>query len=163
MVVVDVPPESQKKLVLEVPFEDAWRASIQAIVQAQFNVESSQKAKGVILGKKIKTYNRGLQGEWVYKTEYTYAVLVNETGPKTTEVRVLSKAQGSCRVHGVGMYALMIVGIITILFIPIFYSESSDCKELISVPHWAGGPENEEQLTQVSSFVRNNLIAAGAL
>jgi len=160
-----VPPESQRKMVLEVPFEDAWRASMQAIVQAQFDVESSQKSKGYILAKKLKSKTGGGAGgvTMTFRTQYIFAILVKESGPKTTEVQILSKVQANCLKAGAIWYPMLVLGVITIFMIPTVYMDNVRCEEETSIAHWAAGPENDEQVAQVATFVRNNLIAAGAL
>jgi len=130
-----VPSESYKKVVLNVPYADVFRAVEVAATQVGMNIESSDRSKGLILAirQQLPRFRR------------YYAITVKELGSKTTEIVVFSKAQSQC-----------------------YEQWKSGCKRA-STLHWSGtlerGPvdSDSQTLLQVTNFMRNNLIAAGAL
>jgi len=152
-----IPSSSIKKNLFNAPYEDVYRAVSVSISQAQMNVEEEDKSKGIILA--VRTI-QALPPLYVGNTcdsagsrgntrpqprNYYYAIMVVEKGPKSTEVTAISKAQGRCN-NG---FCLGDAG--------------AGCDTYSSV-HWSTIEENSlPELTQLMTFIRNNLIQAGLL
>ena len=150
------PSESMRKSVFNAPYQDVFRAASISVSQAQWFLQKEDKAGGAILATRILQIQPppGIStcpaggGYNLHPTQrnFYYAVLINEKGPKSTEVSVFVKAQGRCfhttRCFGHSEYI---------------------CDEYASL-HWATVRDNAlPDLTQFLTFVRNNLIAAGLL
>jgi hypothetical protein len=156
------PPESIKKSTFEAPYEDVYRAATIAASQAQFNIESSDKSKGLILAERIALTGK-VGDNAVTQTKFFYAITVKELGPKVTEVAISSKAQTKCRYTSPGTHVVTTIFSfgIWLLFIPAIVALDNQCKEAAEI-HW-DATMSLEQLTQFMTFTRNNLIAAGVL
>lgn len=155
------PPESIKKSTFEAPFEDVFRAVTVSASQAQFNIESSDKSKGMILAERIAPTGR-VGDNNVTQTKFFHAIAVKEVGSKVTEVTILSKAQTRCGYQSAGTHVgltILTFGI-WLLFIPPMVALDNQCKDAAKL-HW--DTMSLERLTQFMTFIRNNLIAAGVL
>ncbi len=148
------PVGSKRSNTFAASYQEVFRAAVVGASQNQINVESENRSRGYILGTRaiqmVPLVNRcpnseGLNGR-ALPLRYYYVIAVKEKGPKATEVVAAVKAQGTCW--------------------------SGNCFESVdkaqcaaySKPHWATSQENpDETLTQLMVFIRNNLIAAGAL
>jgi hypothetical protein len=142
-----LPYESFKKAVFEVPYEDVFRAASLSASQAQFNIEEERKADGLILATRTvqerPPRDAAPGNQRPHQRNYYYAIVVKEKGPKSTEVVIMAKAQGKCLADPLGSPA--------------------QCRAY-AIPHWAAGHDNPTQdLGQFMTFLRNNLIAAGLL
>jgi hypothetical protein len=147
------PAESRKTSVFQAPYADVFRAVVVGASQNQINIESENKSQGYVLGTRAiqivppvpRCPNSEPYNGRALPLRYYYAIVVKERAAKRTEVTVAIKAQGTC------------------WFGHCFESVDRPCKTY-SVPHWATANENpDESMTQLMTFIRNNLIAAGAL
>ena len=148
------PAGSKKSSVFAASYQDVYRATLVGVSQNQINVENENRSRGYILGTRaiqmVPLVGRCPNSEPLngraLPMRFYYVISVKEKGPKATEVVAAVKAQGTCW--------------------------SGNCFESVdkaqcaaySTPHWATAQENpDEALTQLMVFIRNNLIAAGAL
>ena len=148
------PAGSKRSSVFAAPYQDVYRAALVGASQNQINVENENRSRGYILGTRAiqmvplvpRCANSEPLNGRALPLRYYYVISVREKGPKATEVVAAVKAQGTCW--------------------------SGNCFESVdkaqcaaySTPHWATAQENpDEALTQLMVFIRNNLIAAGAL
>lgn len=163
----DFPPETTVKATFAAPYADVFRAVMVGATQAQFNIETEDKSKGIILATRV--FNApppaGLGGLDFpsSKHRYYYGILIKEEGPKSIAVQVVAKRQLQCHTRGFGYFVVAVIGIFTMILIPSFISGNSDCEEFASVQLATGKHNSEEQMAQLINFTRNNLIAAGAL
>jgi len=153
-----IPSDSIKKSLFHAPYEDVYRAVSMSVSQALMHVEKEDKKNGVILA--VRTIQvpppRGLPTCWdganlaPQQRNYYYAIVVVEKGPKSTEVTAIAKAQGRC-IDGPCLDFLD-------------RGESTlSCHAYASV-HWATAHESSlQELIQLMTLIRNNLIAAGLL
>jgi hypothetical protein len=147
------PAGSKRSNTFAASYQEVFRAVVVGASQNQINIESENRARGLVLGTRaIQTIppvprcpnSEQLNGR-ALPLKYFYVISVREKGPKTTEVVAALKAQGTC-------WSACLESV-----------DLHQCKAY-SVPHWATPPENpDETLTQLMVFIRNNLIAAGAL
>jgi hypothetical protein len=154
------PRSSYKKTILEAPYEDVYQALYTAATQAQVNIEVSDKDRGVILGDNIQI------AQWASRTvehHYYYQILVKETGSEQTEVTIQAKAQMGCEKQGAAMYIASVILIpvgLGVVFLVQFPKQDKKCAET-SIVHW--DKTSSQRMSQIFTFARNNLIAAGAL
>jgi hypothetical protein len=166
----DLPPETTVKATFAAPYVDVFRAVMVGATQAQFNVESEDKSKGIILATRV--FNApppvGKAGS-VFpssKHRYYYGIVIKETGPKSTEVQMVAKRQLECHKFGPGDYLAASILIIVVLGLGLiyeFWTGNDKCDTFAQVQLAAGKHNSEEQMAQFITFTRNNLIAAGAL
>lgn len=151
----DIPSDSYKKMVFNAPYEDVYRAAEVSATQAILSIESSDKAKGVIKAELIKQITAG---EW----HYFFEIALKEIGPKSTEVIVTSKEQGSCNIRTQGYVCCL--GIMTVgLALAMEPARNKKCEEISSV-RWATGNTNVmQEMTNLMTFIRNNLLQAGVI
>jgi hypothetical protein len=152
----DIPFSSIKRNVFHAAYEDVYRAVSISISQAQMNVEKEDKSNGIILAvRTIQTLPplgvgtcdaAGSRGNTrPQQRNYYYAIMIVEKGPKTTEVTAISKTQGRCN-NG-----------------PCLGESGAVCTGYASV-HWSTVEENSlPELTQLMTFIRNNLVQAGLI
>jgi hypothetical protein len=150
----EAPAESKKTNVFAASFADVYRAAVVGASQSQINIENENKSQGYVLGTRAIQaippvprcqYSEPFNGR-ALPLRYFYAIVVRERAAKRTEVTVAVKAQGTCWTG----YCLEGVDV-------------NQCKSY-STLHWATANENpDETMTQLMTFIRNNLIAAGAL
>lgn len=150
----DVPVDSYKKVVFEAPYEDVFRIAEVSATQAMFNIESVDKAKGLIFALKVTqepgVWNYSACGSPRNDKRYFYAIRVKETGPTTTEVTILSKAQGaSCYAGGASVGTAVGTGL------GVFNKDKAVAYASV---HWS---TNLQDLLQYVTLMRNNLIASG--
>jgi hypothetical protein len=149
----EAPPGSKKSGTFAASYQDVFRAVVVGASQNQINVESENRSGGYVMGTRAVQIvppvprcpnSQSVNGR-ALPLRYYYVIAVKEKGPKTTEVVAAIKAQGVC---WTGMC---------------YESVQLPCKAY-AVPHWTTAQENpDESLTQLMIFIRNNLIAAGAL
>ncbi|MBN2515237.1 MAG: hypothetical protein JXC33_04300 [Deltaproteobacteria bacterium] len=152
----DVPADSHKRVVFEVPYEDIFRIAQVSATQAMFNVESVDKSKGFIRAMKVTqepgVWNYNACGSPKNDKRYFYAIKIIETGPTTTEVIIVSKEQGaSCYAGGAS------VGSAVGTAFGLFNKEKAVAYASV---HWS---TNLRDLLQFFTLIRNNLIAAGLI
>mgnify|MGYP001604059396 CR=1 FL=1 len=144
------PSQSRKSSLFAASYEDVYRAVFVSASQTQINIETENKSKGLVLGTRdIETASMFRKCPAVptgsLTRRYYYAIVVKEQGAKSTEVFATVKVQGSCWTDFC------------------WDSGNVECNNY-STPHWADRSENpEKELTQLMTFIRNNLIAAGVL
>ncbi len=156
----DVPVDSTKKATFEASFEDVWRAANMGAAQAQLNIQTSQKSKGLILATTVKQITHSYWGNQGLKDLHTYAIVVRETGPKSTEVQVFTRMQSACEKTTVLAMIIEVVTIVMILIPPFQIAQNSACDDKATV-HWA--TDKIQEIDQVMTFTRSNLLAAGAM
>jgi len=150
------PPDSFKKAVFEAPYEDVFRFAHVSATQALFNVESTDKAKGVILAARVAK----IFADGEHESRYHYGILVKETGPKTTEVIIATKKQTSCaKMHEAtaGFLTCISFGILA----PLAIVDASKCTEEKASLKWA--TDSLPEMNQFMMLIRNNLIQAGLI
>ena len=162
----DVPPDSVKKGIFGAAFDDVFQAVKVGATQAQFNIEHIDGDKGVILATRtLRIRNVGGHKNEATRV-FSYAILTRELGPESTEVVVLAKLQDSCIRSSAGTWAgvscltLGIAAPTACIAIPL---EKKQCEEASTV-RWAADSENSlQEMSQLLTFTRNNLIAAGVI
>ena len=143
----DEPPKDSKAIktnIFDASYEEVFRAASVSTSQAQFEIQSEDKHRGVILA------TREVQGSgYWFPRIFFYSIRLKELGPKRTKVTIVAKVQAACTRFNWGGA-----------------SETNALCDKVSKGAWAdlGGiflaaPE----LSQFMIFVRNNLLAAGAL
>jgi len=149
--IANIPSESFKRSIYEATYEDVYRAVMVSVSQVQMNIEVTDKNKGIILatrtinipppfGSDLADNRRPMQRNYYYK------VMVIEKGSKSTEVIALAKAQGRCIDWPLD----------NVMF-------GAPCGKYSTI-HWAVNQESSAQeLAQLMTFIRNNLIAAGLI
>lgn len=161
----DVPFDSVKKSVFEAPYEDVFRAVSVAASQAQFNVESTDKKSGVIRATRTVAVKNRVGGGSATRIYY-YEIVVKEMGAESTEVTVFSKYQESCtRSSGFTwtMVSLLTFGIALPTALIAYPVERRQCNRAAEL-QWATEDYNSlQEMGQLMTFIRNNLIAAGVL
>jgi hypothetical protein len=130
----EITPGSYKKAVFNAPYADVFRAVELSSTQVGQNIESSDRAKGLILATRENKRDNGLP------RHFYYAITVKELGSKATEVVVFSKMQFKLWTNE---------------------HPASGTVEEASRLKWSG--EGDGTLSQLMNFIRNNLYAAGAL
>ena len=161
----DAPLDSFKKGTFEAPYEDVFRAVSVSASQAQFNVESTDKARGLILATRVMMVRNLGESRTSEPRQYSYAIMVKENGPKSSEVMVLAKVQQSCTRMSFlsGMSGILGFGVLLIATLPIYLLDKTTCDKAATV-QWATGEFTTlQEMTQIMTFTRNNLIAAGTL
>jgi hypothetical protein len=143
----DLPQDSYKKTVFDVPYDDVFRAVTVAITQLSISVESSDKGRGVILAMSDQGQERNL-----------YAVSVKKIGLGRTEIIIGSKYQKRCQYMPVSSFILYSIFTFGIVFLagPLLYLDYNECNELSTV-HWKADPKISAIIVQT----RNNLIKSG--
>jgi len=157
-------PDAIQRSTLAAPYADVYRAALVAASQAQFNVESEDRRAGVILA------TQDLRAEWrpgsptsVTQMRKYYRVDVRETGPRSTEVLILSKVQAQCEPASKVTQGLVVAASFGLALIGSDPEAPKLCAA-INAGMWAKGRHsNQQELGQFMTFVRNNLIASGAL
>jgi hypothetical protein len=150
----EAPPASKKVAVFNAPYEDVYRAVVVSTSQSQIFVEKESRSDGVVMGTRVVqarplvpicAYSREKNGVPLPR-KYFYAVYVKELAAKSTQVTAAVKVQGSCWTGECAQRA-----------------DFAECKAY-STPHWAQPVEDaDEGLTRLLTFIRNNLLAAGAI
>jgi hypothetical protein len=162
---LDMPPDDQqdsiKKSTYDAPYEDVFRAVTVAATQAQFHIESTDKATGSILATRVIS---GIKGQ----IRHFYHIMVIEKGPKTTEVIVLNKVQSACEKASAGRWVSLVLMIpLTIGLVLLGYPEEiirdSRCSEESSVKWATRKFSSQDSMSNLFVFTMNNLIAAGAI
>lgn len=152
--IAKAPSQSKKATLFAASYEDVYRAAFVSASQTQINIETENKSKGLMLGTRAveavppipRCQNSERLNGVSLPRKYFYAIVVTEKGPKSTEVLATVKVQGACWT-GVCFQSV----------------DLAECTHY-STPHWADLGENpERELTQLMTFIRNNLIAAGVL
>lgn len=147
------PSGSKKATLFTASYEDVYRAAFVSASQIQIDIETENKSKGLVLGTRVveaiplvpRCPNSERFNGVGLPRKYFYAIVVKEKGAKSTEVLATVKVQGAC---WTGLCVK---------------SADMACTHY-STPHWADLGENpEKELTQLITFIRNNLIAAGVL
>lgn len=153
-------PDTFERSVFPAPYEDVYRAALVSASQVQLNVTFDDKSTGNIFAKRVvqrapsPSNAGGLGGQ--AERRYFFAIVVKELGPKKTQVTIMAKAQGRCEPISAWVNVAT-AGIAA----PSRSTANEECLRYSKV-HWASGKENqEEQMGQFMTFVRNNLIAAG--
>ncbi len=131
-----------------------FQAAKNATIMATLTLEKTEEESGIIYATRVIRGGQGHQGRFFYKN------LVEETGPEITDVTIMTKSQASCIYKGPAWYLFLVLGIVTILLIPLEISSDNYCLEG-SVPHWNGSSLPE--MNNVLNFTRSNLLAAGVL
>lgn len=157
-------PDAVRRSLIAAPFADVQRAAMVAATQAQLNIEQEDKRSGVLLA------TRDVRAEWnpgnhnsVTDMRYAYLILVRETGPRTTEVLIASKVQANCRPYSGMERTLFAVTTLGISEAAGLGGGNARCQS-IAEGMWAQGQVGSQQeMGQFMNFLRNNLIAAGAL
>lgn len=149
----DMLPPADKTGAFEVtdfaaPYEDVYRAASVSASQAMLDVTAESKSDGYVLAEQIPQGKPGIH--------YYYAITVDELGPKQSRVTIMSKMQSQCVILGSG-YSIATLGMLPAAQHATGETDEA-CRENSQV-HWGGDPI---QFKQFMSFVRNNLIAAGA-
>lgn len=155
-------PDAMKKSIFNVPFEDVYRAVEVSMSQAQFNVESENKAGGVILATRTVEMPIGIYYSDMstpYRHTFFYAASVKELGPRKTEVTIAAKVQGQCGVGNKAAITLMTMGVTA----GSVGTWEENCFKLAGGMWVAGKYHQDKEFGQFLTFVRNNLIAAGVL
>jgi hypothetical protein len=146
----NIPSDSIKRSIFEVPFEDVFRAVMVSVSQVQMNIESNDKNKGIILATRTievpPPFHSDLgDNRRPKQRNYYYKIMVIEKGPKSTEVIAFAKTQGSCTDWSIDA------------------AFGSPCPKYAAL-HWAQNQDSSaRELTQLMTFIRNNLIAAGLI
>jgi hypothetical protein len=148
------PAESRKSSTFKASYADVFRAVVVATSQNQINIENEDRSRGYVTGTRAIQMvppirrcpnSESLNGR-ALPLRYFYIVVVRERAAKSTEVVAAVKTQGTCWTGNC------------------FDSVDKEACGAYSKPHWATQQENpDESLTQLMVFIRNNLIAAGAL
>ena len=150
----NMPSDARKNTTVPVTYEDAYRAAVVSLTQAQIDIENENKAEGVVLAQQIVQVVPGFQptnnfnNQRSLERRYFYAIVLQEKGAELTQITAYAKVQGRC------------------YFAPATFGLPSDkvsCQHYSTV-HWASGVDSaQEHLSQFMIFLRNNLIAAGAM
>ncbi len=155
----DVPAESKKVVRFDATYEDVWRATTVSVSQAQLNVETAQKAKGLIHATRIvKGKRRQFPNA---KTTMTYLFLVKEEGAKSVSVHAVAKSQTECKKWT--PLTWVVLPVITFGIALLDAGHQLECVDIAEAQYAKGEFSSEEELAQVITFTRNNLIAAGAM
>ena len=159
--------------VFNAPYEDVFRAVNVSASQALFHVHEQDKRAGVVLATEVL---RTQPTDQVHTTFY-YAILIKERGPRRTSVTIMAKVQYPClyQVVGAGWH----IATFGIVKAATALSGEDDDKESCtrrSTLRWAAvvnsdsgirrlpfSPDRTPEIARFLSFVRNNLIAAGAI
>jgi len=154
-----VPTDSFKKVVFKVPYEDVFRTAEVSATMAMFSIESVDKTRGVILAMKVTPEQQPYELAPVcmgHKNEarYFYGIKVKEVGPTTTEVIILSKAQGACCYAGGASVGSAVAGGLGLLKGP------REACQAFSTVHWA---TSLQDLGLFFTNMRLNLTAAGLI
>lgn len=160
----DAEPDAVRRTLLAAPFADVQRAAMVAASQAQFNIEQEDKRGGVLLA------TRDVRGEWnpgnhnsVTNIRYSYLIVVREAGPRSTEVRIGAKVQADCTPYsGIGrtVFAVTTLGISEATGMG---EGNARCQRMADGTWAKGQGGSQQEMGQFMNFLRNNLIAAGAL
>ncbi len=150
----NIPTDSRKRLTVPINFEDAYRATLVSLAQAQLNIESENKDDGVVFAQQVVQAVPGFQpannfnNQRSLERRYFFAIVLKEKGPESTEITAFAKVQGRC------------------YFVSLTYGLPSDkaaCQRYADV-HWAEGIDSaQESLSQFMILLRNNLLAAGLM
>lgn len=148
------PPQSRKAAVFAASYEEVYRAVVVSASQTQINIERENKSKGLVLGSRVvealppvPTCPGSQRVNGISQPrKYFYAIVIKEKGVRSTEVLASVKVQGACWTGHCFEYIDM-----------------EACSQYARL-HWANLVENpEKELTQLMTFIRNNLHAAGVL
>lgn len=137
--------EATRSSTFNAAFEDVFRAASVAASNAQLHIESEHKSSGFIVASRaVKMIPRGTDNTQPSEHIYFYAVVVRELGPKRTDVRISAKVQGRCQLS-------------------ILPGHREYCRKLSSGMWAVSQHGTTEELLRFLTFLRNNLIAAGAI
>ena len=150
----NIPADSSKRVTLPVSFEDAYRATIVSLTQAQMSIESEDKARGVVLAQQILQSVPGFQptnnfnNQRSQERRYFFAIVLKEKEAELTEIIAYARVQGRC------YFTAQSFGL---------PNDKENCQKYAAV-HWAEGVDSaQNNLSQFIILLRNNLIAAGAM
>jgi hypothetical protein len=150
----NIPADSSKRVTVPVNFEDAYRATIVSLTQAQMNIESEDKAGGVVFAQQIVQAVPGFQPTNNYNNQrsqerrYFLAIVLKEKEAELTEITAYARVQGRC------YFIAQSFGL---------PNDRQNCQNYAAV-HWATGIDSaQNNLSQFIILLRNNLIAAGVM
>jgi hypothetical protein len=149
------------------PFEDVFQAVNQSAAQAMLQIQHQDKRSGLILATEPV---RRQPSDRVF-TSFYYAIQVKEQGPRRSAVTVMAKVQYPCHYQDSGAgWHIATLGMATALEA----GGKQTCERLTAV-RWAASlpsdkavtlpfaPNRGPEIARFFSFVRNNLLAAGAI
>jgi hypothetical protein len=149
-----ISPDSHKRVAYQAPYEDVFRIANVSATQAMMSVESINKSTGIIYAMKVTqepgVWNYSACGSAINEKRYFYAIKISETGPETTEILILAKAQGAaCYAGGAS------VGTVVGSGMGLFKKEEA---EAYATVHWS---KKIQDLLEYFNLIKNNLIAEG--
>ena len=175
---VEPPPDPQVarqavvRQVFQAPYEDVYRAASVAATKSLFNVEAQNKRVGHILATEIvrRQTNINTQSDALEYDKFYYAVLVNELGPRRTQVTIMTKVQARCFYPEVGV-GIHIASLGTLAALNRTLNREETCKFRSNLRWAAVGsgdkyrvtPNRTAEMMQFMTILRSNLINAGAL
>jgi len=157
--------QATRTSVYNAAFEDVYRAANVSASQAQFHIDGEQKSAGHILASRsLRMVPKNVNLDSSTEHMYFYSIVVRELGPKSTEVRISVKVQGKCIMLGAGRRAAL--GVFSLGLteaLNMSGNQQTNCTALSSGTWAARDYSNSEDMLRFLTFVRNNLLAAGAL
>jgi hypothetical protein len=156
----DNPVSGYRKVTYPVSYADVFRSSEVTAVQNMMNIEKVDEDSGVILASKVTPEPQPFEQSQVCmglknEVRYFYAIKVEETGPSSTDVTLVIKAQGRCCYAG-GATVGGAVG--SMMGVP-FAEWKKKCLEFSSV-HYS---DKQQDISQYFNFLRLNLLNAGLI
>lgn len=161
MVPAGEPPTSgYRKVTYQVPYADVFRTAEVAAVQNMMTIDKLDEDNGVILASRITPEPQPFEQSQVCaglknEVRYFYAILVSETGTSSSDVTLISKAQGRCCYAG-GKTVGGAVG--SMMGVP-FAEWKRKCQEFSSI-HYS---DKQQDVLQYFNFLRLNLLNAGLI
>jgi hypothetical protein len=154
------PDSAFRKAVYAVPYGDVFRTAEVTATQLMMTIETLDEDSGIILAYSIVPEPQPFEQTQVCmglknEVRYYYAIKIRETGPATTEVTLVSKAQGRCCYPG-GTTVGGTVG--SLMGVP-FDEWQAMCEDFASV-HYS---TKQEDVLQYFNFMRLNLMNAGLI
>ncbi len=158
--------DSFRSAVYEAPFDDVFRAATTAITFADFNIESSDSANGIILASNENTYRSRNSFGGDFNRRHSFAVVLTKKGRTSTEVTIYSKIQSTCRYMGLISSVLFIVvsAGVGVLYTPVLILDYSTCSELAEL-HWVTESQESKapKMAEILTSIRQKLMTSGAL
>jgi hypothetical protein len=97
----DLPPGSFITRTFEAPYADIFQITIQSASPAGVVIESSDRAKGLILASKSASVRNPFTAEanvnYPAQRTYFFSIAIKEEGPTRTEITIIAKVQTSCQ------------------------------------------------------------------
>jgi hypothetical protein len=155
------PPSSgYRKVTYQASYADVFRTAEVAAVQNMMSIEKLDEDNGLILASKISPEPQPFEQSQVctglkHEVRYFYAILVEETGPYTSDVTLVSKAQGRCCYAG-GATVGGAVG--SMMGVP-FEEWKRKCLEFSTI-HYS---DKQQDILQYFNFLRLHLLNAGLI